>query len=83
MALYFFDYRQDGKFIPDPVGTECANDDAAREEAVAALAEMAADLLVKYIPGTQIAYLVRRADGAHMAEAEIVFELRPPEVVRS
>ena len=76
MSLYFFDFRQDGAIIPDVVGTECADDDAAREEAVAALGEMAADLLVAYIPRTEIAYVVRRADGAHMADAEIIFQVR-------
>jgi hypothetical protein len=44
---------------------------------------MAADQLVKHIPGTQIAYVIRRADGAYMAEAEIIFELRPPGVRRA
>jgi hypothetical protein len=78
MPLYFFDYRQDGVVAPDLVGTECDDDDCAREEAVVALGEMAADLLVKYIPGTQMAYVIRRQDGAYMAEAEIIFELRPP-----
>jgi len=83
MPLYFFDYRQDGVVTRDPIGTECDDDDGAREEAVAALGEMAAELLVKCIPGTQIAYVIRRADGAYMAEAEIIFELRPPGVRRA
>ena len=43
--LYFFDTRDNGTFIKDDVGIECADLDAVRREAALSLAELARDVL--------------------------------------
>jgi hypothetical protein len=43
--LYFFDTRDNGTFIEDDVGTECADLDAVKALAALSLAELARDVL--------------------------------------
>ena len=43
MPRYFFDFAEDGRLAPDEVGTELADLDAAREEALTTLAGIAMD----------------------------------------
>ena len=42
---YFFDTRDNGTFIQDDVGVECADIDAVKTEAALSLAELARDVL--------------------------------------
>ena len=42
---YFFDTRDNGTFIQDDVGVECADMDAVKTEAALSLAELARDVL--------------------------------------
>ena len=42
---YFFDTRDNGTFIEDDVGVECANMEAVKTEAALSLAELARDVL--------------------------------------
>jgi uncharacterized protein DUF6894 len=43
--LYFFDTRDNGTFIEDEIGVECANLAAVKREAAVSLAELARDVL--------------------------------------
>jgi hypothetical protein len=43
--LYFFDTRDNGTFIEDEVGVECADLEAVKREAAVSLAELARDVL--------------------------------------
>jgi hypothetical protein len=43
--VYFFDTRDNGTFIKDDVGIECADLNAVRREAALSLAELARDVL--------------------------------------
>ena len=43
--LYFFDTRDNGTFIEDDVGIECADLEAVRTQAALSLAELARDVL--------------------------------------
>ena len=45
MPRYYFDTRDDEKFIPDEVGIVFSGIEAARDEAARGLAEMARDVL--------------------------------------
>lgn len=42
---YFFDTRDNGTFIQDDVGVDCADMDAVKTEAALSLAELARDVL--------------------------------------
>jgi uncharacterized protein DUF6894 len=43
--LYFFDTRDNGTFIKDDVGIDCADLDSVKREAALSLAELARDVL--------------------------------------
>jgi len=43
--LYFFDTRDNGSFIKDDVGIECADLDSVKREAALSLTELARDVL--------------------------------------
>ena len=43
--LYFFDTRDNGTFIEDDVGLDCADLDAVKTQAALSLAELARDVL--------------------------------------
>ena len=43
--LYFFDTRDNGTFIKDDMGIECADLEAVKKEAALSLAELARDVL--------------------------------------
>ncbi|MEP6565224.1 MAG: hypothetical protein ABJB10_08785 [Mesorhizobium sp.] len=45
MTRYFFDFLDTGEEFPDPEGTELADLEAAKDEAVRALADIARDVL--------------------------------------
>jgi hypothetical protein len=75
MALYYFDFRDGDVVTEDTEGTECADNQSARDEAVAALAELARDRLPRSGERADIAFIVRRADGGTMAAAQVAFEV--------
>jgi hypothetical protein len=76
MTLYFFDFRNGDLITTDTEGTECEDDQSARDEAVQALAELARDHLPRSGERADIAFIVRRADGRPMAAAQVAFEVR-------
>jgi hypothetical protein len=43
--LYFFDTRDNGSFVKDDVGIECADLDCVKREAALSLTELARDVL--------------------------------------
>ena len=45
MVLYFFDTRDNGTFLEDEIGIECANLAAVKSVAAVSLAELARDVL--------------------------------------
>jgi hypothetical protein len=76
MTLYFFDFRHEGRITEDIEGTECETDQQARDEAVQALAEIAAEHLPRSGEKSDLAFIVRRADGRPVVDAVIVFEVQ-------
>jgi hypothetical protein len=47
--LYFFDTRDNGTFIEDDVGIDCADLDSVKRQAALSLAELARDVLPESI----------------------------------
>ncbi len=73
MPRYFFDSRDGEDFIEDDVGLEFATLEEARDEATAALADMARDVL----PGSlhrELAIEVRDGDREPLLKTCLVFE---------
>jgi hypothetical protein len=75
MTLYYFDFRDGDVVTADTEGTECDDDQSARDEAVEALAELARDRLPRGGERAAIAFIVRRADGRLMADARLGIEV--------
>jgi hypothetical protein len=72
MPFFFFDVVQDGKLSTDSEGTELPDLKAATEEAVSAMAEMAADAL----PGTrqrQLTMIVRNENDVRLLQLDLGF----------
>lgn len=60
MPLYFFDVTDNGEGLPDTEGTELADLEAAREEALATLGEIARDRLPD---GDRREFVIKIRDG--------------------
>jgi CRP-like cAMP-binding protein len=75
-AIYYFDFRDGDVVTDDTEGTECEDDQSAKDEAVQALAELARDRLPRSGKRADIAFIVRRADGREMGAAQLTFEVR-------
>jgi citrate lyase beta subunit len=60
MPLYFFDVTDNGRGLPDTEGTELADLEAARQEALATLGEIARD---KLPDGDRREFVIRIRDG--------------------
>ena len=78
MALYFFDTRDDDRFMEDDIGIEYSSLEAVKREAARALADMARDV----IPGSMRRNLAVevRDDQGPVLKAVMSFEaviLRP------
>jgi hypothetical protein len=74
MALFYFDFRDGDKFIPDDVGLEYPTVDRARDEAALTLAEMAKSVL----PGAavrEIAIEVRDENKQPLLRTVLRFEV--------
>src|SRR4051812_16769076 len=65
MPLYFFDVTDNGRGFPDTEGTELADLEAARQEALATLGEIARDKLPDG-DRREFAIKIRDGDGALM-----------------
>ena len=74
MPRYYFDTRDDDRFIHDDEGLELLGDDAARDEAARGLADLAKDVL----PGAsrrQLSVEVRDAAREPLLAASLTFEV--------
>jgi hypothetical protein len=75
MTRYYFDFSNNGAESPDTVGTELDGDEAAGDEAIMALVEMAREVL----PGgnsRELAFEVRDENGRRTLRVSIVFDLQ-------
>ncbi|WP_131196055.1 DUF6894 family protein [Lichenihabitans psoromatis] len=77
MPLYFFDVH-DGKIVPDEVGTELADLDAARDFACHMVLRMTASMSLRR-DGVQIRVNVRDAGGARVMTGTLMFLIEKTE----
>lgn len=77
MPLYFFDTDDGTERFRDDVGTVCADDQAARNEASHALAELAREFIPGNGPQKNMTMWVRNADGSPLLELSISFAIKP------
>jgi hypothetical protein len=69
---YFFDIH-DGQFRPDDEGTECADFEAARREAMISLPEIARWIIPSDGDNQAFTVLIRDADGTVVYTATLTF----------
>jgi hypothetical protein len=84
MPRYYFDSRDDESFIADEIGLEFPDVEAARDEAVRGLADLARDILPEGIRRT-LAIEVKDEFKRPLLRTALVFEvtyLGPPQVSR-
>jgi hypothetical protein len=79
LARYFFDIDAGTQRYDDELGTELADDQAARDEATRAMAEMAGD----YLPGStqaqqDITMWVRNEEGDTILQLALSFSIHQP-----
>lgn len=74
MALYYFDFDDNGTIFPDDEGTECPDLGAVKYEAIKALAEMTKDALPDG-DHHKLAIVVRDEGGDLAFRASIVFNI--------
>jgi len=77
VPLYFFD-TDDGKTLfRDDEGSELPDDQAARNEASLALAELAKDYIPRGAPQKNITMWVRNAQGQSVLKLALTFAIQP------
>ena len=76
MPRYFFDVH-DGTFIPDDVGVELPDADAARKQVWETLPEMAADRKADGNMACQLRMDVRDETGKHLFHAALALVIEP------
>ena len=84
MPRYYFDTRDNESFIADEVGLDLQNVEAARDEAVRGLADLARDVLPEGIRRT-LAIEVKDAFNRPLLRTALVFEVKyldPPQAPR-
>ena len=74
MERYYFDTRDNDTFVADDIGVELTGDEAARDQAAVALAEMAKDVLPGSLRRTLSIEVRGEGRGALMA-ARLIFEV--------
>ena len=79
MARYFFDWRENGTLIQDPVGVECADLDVVRVEASRALRDAVRDIVPS---SARRVMVIEVRDGSFntVLRALLVFERQAPEL---
>ena len=75
MPRFFFDFDDTGKQYPDTEGTDLDHFDAAKDDAVSALVEMAKDVLADGAY-RELTYKVRNEHGRQLMLVGIKFELK-------
>jgi hypothetical protein len=77
MPLYYFDTDDGTKLYRDDIGTELADDQAARDEGTRALAEMARDYISKTDkPQKNISMWVRNEAGQAVLQLSVSFAVQ-------
>jgi hypothetical protein len=78
MPLYYFDARDDDKFVPDKEGTELSSMDEVQNEAAYALADMLRDQLPIANGNGHARYLIIevRDTGGPVMHARFSFEMQ-------
>jgi len=77
MPKYFFDTDDGTNTIHDDIGTECADDQAARDEGSRALGEMAKDFIPGGPPQKNLAMWVRNEQGQAVMQLTMSFSVKP------
>ena len=77
MPRYYFDLDDGKQFRSDNEGSELANDEAARQEAIRTLAEVAKDVLPNDGQQLDMFIHVRNSDGKHLLQVMLNFAARP------
>lgn len=83
MPLFYFDYLCDDQVLTDDQGTEFANEQAARNAAVGALARWATDDLLGDGKARRFEIIVRRAEGGAMLTVALDYRDAPSTWSRS
>ena len=77
MPIYYFDSDDGTNRFYDDVGTELADDQAARDEATVAISEMAKDHIPGDGPQKKIQMRVRSALGEPLLHLSVSFAIHP------
>ncbi len=77
MPLYFFDTDDGTNSLHDTVGTECADDQAARDVGARAMGELAKDYLPGGDPQKNITMWIRNEKGEAILQLAMTFAIRP------
>lgn len=77
MPMFFFDLEQDGKVESDEVGTDLPDMQAARNEAIETLVEIAKDFLPSDGPRKVLAVIIRDKAGKQLHRSELAFAEEP------
>lgn len=75
MPRYFFDFWEDGTLTSDEDGTDVPSFEAAKDEAVIDIAELAKDLLPGSGPHHELKIVVRNGAGDELIKLAFNFEL--------
>jgi hypothetical protein len=76
MPLYFFDTDDGETQVRDDIGLEFADDQAARDEASRALAQIALEYVPNHLPQHNITMWVRSADGEPLLQLAMTFAIK-------
>lgn len=77
MVRYFFDIDAGATQYHDQIGLELADEQAARDEASRALAELAKEYLPGGEPQKNITMWVRNEDGSALLQLALSFAIQP------
>jgi hypothetical protein len=76
MARYFFDTDDGDKAFRDEIGSELPDDQAARNEASHALAELARDYIPSGVPQKNVTMWVRNEQGEPVLQLALSFAIQ-------
>ena len=80
MSRYYFDLRDDARFVPDPAGMEFRDFDHAALEAVKSLMEYALEVVPGGPDGREIVMVMKDENRRALLTAVLTFELVKTEV---
>jgi hypothetical protein len=77
MALYYFDVDTDDGRFRDESGTECPDDQSARDHSQMILMETARDYIPSDVPQKNVVLWVRNENGSPVFQLSLTFAARP------